>query len=130
MKRFILERAAALSVIWALLIFILCATPGQYIPSVNWLEALSFDKWVHAVIFFILCCFLFLAGTKHFAEKQNIKHRTFFILAILYGLLLEMMQALVFANRSADWLDVLANTFGCLAAFALRKKLIHWIAEA
>ena len=40
-----------LTVTWALLIFGLCAMPGRFIPSVSWLELLSFDKWVHAGIF-------------------------------------------------------------------------------
>jgi hypothetical protein len=33
------------------------------------------------------------------------------------------MQAKFFSNRSADWQDFAANTFGCLVAVALYKKL-------
>jgi len=33
------------------------------------------------------------------------------------------MQAKVFSDRSADWFDVIANTFGCLVALLLRSKI-------
>ena len=42
---------------------------------------------------------------------------------ISYGGLLEIMQATVFSQRSGDWYDFIANTFGCfLALWLFRKK--------
>lgn len=42
-----------------------------------------------------------------------------------YGGLLEVMQATVFSQRSGDWLDFIANSFGCLMGlwfFSKQKK--------
>ncbi len=109
------------TIVWAVVIFILCATPSQYIPSLNWLEVLSFDKFVHASIFFILCNLLFVVHIKY-KQSSNFK-LVYLVISIGYGILLEAMQATVFSNRSADWLDILANSFGCLMALFFYSKL-------
>lgn len=124
-KLTIVKHAQKLALLWALIIFLLCATPGQYIPSTTWLELLSFDKWVHASVFFVLTILCFIAAQK-FPTKKFLPY-LFIILCILYGGLLEVMQAKCFANRSADWYDFTANTFGCLMAFLLSKRVARFI---
>jgi VanZ family protein len=47
----------------------------------------------------------------------------FFVSGVLYGGLLEIMQAKCFTNRSADWQDFVANSFGCVVAILVFKKL-------
>ncbi|MGZ3901592.1 MAG: VanZ family protein [Bacteroidia bacterium] len=121
MFKFIYRYCVLLSIVWILIIFILCATPGQYIPSASWLEMLSFDKWVHASIFFILTSLFLTIAVK---KKQGWPViMLYIILCIAYGGLLEIMQAKFFSNRSADWQDFVANSFGVLVAFALLKKI-------
>ncbi len=113
-----------LAIAWACIIFILCCTPGQYIPSANWLQLLSFDKLVHASIFFILVCLWLI----YFNNKQKLTNLVIYLiltLCILYGGLLEIMQATVFSNRSGDWFDFIANTLGCLMGyFCYSKKIV------
>lgn len=121
MKNFVWKYSASLTILWMLIIFILCATPGQYIPSANWLELLSFDKFVHASIFFTLTILLFTVAIKY--KKTNRVHIVCFVFAVCYGASLELMQAYCFSNRSADWKDMVANTFGCIIAALLLKKL-------
>lgn len=111
-----------LALLWTLIIFGLCCMPGRYIPTTNWLELLSFDKFVHASIFFVLAgLWLAFAALKH---KDGTGISTAIIVCcILYGGLLEIMQATVFSQRSADWFDFIANSVGCLAgAFVFYKK--------
>jgi VanZ family protein len=127
MFRLIYKRSLLFAVIWALIIFILCATPGQYIPSANWLELLSFDKWVHASIFFILTALVLLNGVKYTISRKGMF--VWFSACVAYGALLEFMQATCFSNRSADWKDIVANSFGCLMAFLLLGKIKKWEAE-
>lgn len=106
---------------WTSLIFILCATPGQFIPSANWLELLSFDKFVHAGIFFVLSALLFLVQVKY---KQALLWRYCYLIGVvLYGILLELMQARFFSNRSADWKDAIADSFGCIMALLFFKRI-------
>lgn len=47
------------------------------------------------------------------------------LVCIAFGGMLEIMQATVFSNRSADWFDFIANTFGCFVAWFVfyRKKV-------
>jgi VanZ family protein len=41
---------------------------------------------------------------------------------VAYGGLLEVMQATVFSQRSGDWLDFIANSFGCLIGLWFFRK--------
>jgi len=121
MQKFILKYSLPLCFFWTATIFVLCATPGQYIPSADWLELLSFDKFVHAIIFFVLATLAFVNVIK----KQHGPGVLFifWLLCVCYGALLEFMQATCFSNRSADWKDIAANTFGCCLALFLIKKI-------
>ncbi len=124
MIKLIFKYSLICSVVWTLVIFGLCSTPGKYVPSAHWLDLLSFDKLVHASMFFILSSLWFI----YFISKQAISNRNIvFILVacIAYGGLLEIMQATLFSQRSGDWFDFIANSIGCLLAFLIfkRKKL-------
>ena len=72
-------------------------------------------------MFFVLCALLFVIAIKKCQPKQMLF--IYFLGCVSYGGLLEIMQAKFFSNRSADWQDFAANTFGCLVAFAFYKKL-------
>ncbi len=121
MASFIYKHPLPLAILWALIIFGLCATPGQYIPSADWLELLSFDKFVHGGMFFILTTLLLLVAFQYKQTKTALF--IYFISAVSYGALLELMQATCFSNRSADWKDIVANTFGCVIAFVFTNKI-------
>jgi hypothetical protein len=124
-KRVIKQRPFTLALIWALIIFGMCSMPGGLIPSASWLELLSFDKWVHAGIFFILCALLFAGAAL---KDQSFATLCFWcFLSIVYGGSLEIMQAKVFSERSADWQDFVANSFGCLVALALHKRIAKFV---
>ena len=113
MIKLLLKYSLLAAIVWTLIIFILCSTPGHFIPTTSWLELLSFDKFVHASIFFILSCLWLIVGFK--SNKLSLITVIFIILVcISYGGLLEIMQAKVFSERSGDWLDFIANSFGCL----------------
>ena len=121
MTKFVYTNLIFLTLLWVVIIFGLCATPGQYIPSFTWLDLFSFDKLVHSSIFFILSVLCFMTGFKFKKTKS------FFILclclAIIYGISLEFMQAAIFINRSFDWMDMVANSTGCIAAYLLLRKI-------
>lgn len=122
----IYNHVAKLTALWFLIIFVLCATPGQYIPSSDWMELLSVDKLVHAGIFFVLSALSALTAIKY--KQSGLILGLCVLLCILYGIFLEWMQGYYFSNRSADWQDVIANAVGCLAALLVLKKLrtIHF----
>lgn len=127
MFKIISKYPLALALLWTLVIFGLCCMPGRYIPTTNWLELLSFDKFVHASIFFVLVClWLAFAVVKH--NGGNGVMGLIILSCILYGGALEIMQATVFSQRSADWFDFIANSVGCLAGalfFSKKKHLLQ-----
>lgn len=117
---------------WALGIAILCGIPGRDIPHFSFLEMLSFDKWVHAGLFFILLL-LFVRGFG-FQHRVHILKRypktTALVLCIIYGGVLELLQDAVFEERSADLYDFIANSFGTVMAllvYDLLAKRINWL---
>lgn len=117
-----------LTIGWALLIMILCGIPGRDIPHFSFLEMLSFDKWVHAGIFFVLTL-LAVRGFRLQHKFKTLKDPALVIalvLCISYGGLLEIMQGTLFEERSADVYDFIANSFGCILAALLYKKFSKW----
>ncbi len=122
---FLKNHSYKLAVFWALVILGLCSMPGHFIPSVTWLELLSFDKWVHAGIFFTLLGLLQIAVVSH-GQSNNLAY-FYFVVCVLYGGALELMQATLFSERSADWYDVIANSFGCLMALLFKAKISRLI---
>ena len=126
MIKFLLKYSLFNAVLWTVIIFALCATPGHFIPTNNWLELLSFDKFVHASIFFSLVC-LWLVYCFHKNKFSNKITLLILISCIAYGGLLEILQATLFSERAGDWLDFIANSFGCVMGlwfFNRFKKLI------
>lgn len=121
MKKLVVKYPTLLSIVWALIIFGLCATPGQYIPSISWLDLLSIDKLVHAFIFYVQCSALLMVRWRY--QQVNYFKIVYLLISIIYGMLLEWMQATMFVNRSADWMDIAANSFGCLMGFWLFGRL-------
>ncbi|HEY0031502.1 MAG TPA: VanZ family protein [Bacteroidia bacterium] len=113
------------AMLWALLILILCGIPGRDIPHISFLELLSFDKFVHAGIFFVLIQLTirgFLLQTR-FKRFQKFAKISAFVLCAMYGGALEIMQATVFEGRSADIYDFIANSFGCVMGWLLYNKI-------
>ena len=101
--------------LWALIILILCGMPGRDIPHISFLEMLSFDKFVHAGIFFVLILLTvrgFLLQDRFNKLKISAKSIAF-IICVAYGGSLEIMQGTIFEERTADIFDFIANSFGC-----------------
>jgi hypothetical protein len=120
--------------IWTLVIFGLCSMPGRSIPHISWLELLSFDKFVHASVFFLLQLFYmrgFLLQSDYPGLRKHFKLYAG-ILCIAYGGALEIMQTLFFSERSGDWMDFTANSFGCVMAvllFSFIGRKIRWFTK-
>ena len=108
-------------IIWTLIIFGLCSMPGKIIPRISWLELLSFDKFVHAGMFFVEQV-LFMRALSYL-NKKIVVGILVLLFCILYGGSLELMQFYVFSSRSGDVLDFIANSTGALFGFLLFSKI-------
>lgn len=117
-----MSKYAILPILWAILIAVLCGIPGRDIPHISFLEIISFDKFVHAGIFFVLI----VLGLRNYSKNKTLKSITkYYLLAfgISYGILLEILQGAIFIERSTDVYDVIANSFGCVVAILVFNKL-------
>ena len=113
MIKLILKYSLIISILWTLIILILCCTPGKYIPNTTWLEVLNFDKLVHSSLFFVLIV-LWLMYINYYKNLNKLRTILTLVLCVFYGGILEILQANVFSQRSGDWFDFIANTLGCL----------------
>lgn len=110
--------------VWALFILILCAIPGKELPNVWWLELLSIDKLIHALLFAVLVVLLsrgFMRQNK-FNRLQTHPVTISIAVSIPYGFMLELMQRYLIEGRTFDLLDALANSIGCLAGWYYLNK--------
>ncbi len=120
-KKFVLRYPATLSALWTVFILFMCAVPGKYIPQAGWMAVLSIDKLVHATIFFILAILIILAAfSRHLSYRVTM---VLLFLAVCYGILLEVLQAALFSERSTEVFDMLANSAGVVAAALFYKRL-------
>lgn len=91
------------------------------------LQDLSFiqgkDKVVHFIFYFLFVFFWSLA-----LYKKDLKLKILFI-AILYGMIIEVLQDAITATRTSDLYDVLANSLGALVAYIFLKKNIKKISK-
>ena len=113
------------TILWSLVILVISATPGNRIPDIPiW----NIDKFVHSFVYFILSFLFYWEYRKCSSIKTN-KVLFLFAIFIIYGGVIEILQANVFVNRSGDILDFLANSLGViimlLIFFLIPKKRLN-----
>ena len=108
-----------IAIVWVVVIAILHAIPGSDFPEVSFSDFFQLDKLIHTVIFMV-GVYLFAVVLK---KQQKIQFLRYVVISfIAYGLLLEVLQGLVFVERSADILDWLADTIGVFLGVWIFKK--------
>ncbi len=108
-----IKQARFLAMLWTLLIFIGCFTPGKDLPQV---EVPFIDKWTHLVLFggftFLWLCARPLRTTSWLVSL--------FLIAAGLGILIEILQgALTFLGRSMELMDAVADSIGGLLGIGL-----------
>lgn len=103
--------------LWAVLATFVCGTNGQNIPQFSFTNLFGIDKLAHMLLFGTETFLIAIATKKHDASKSSFKiiFPAFFI-GTVFGIIIEILQATVFTNRSFDYLDMLANSIGCALA--------------
>lgn len=99
--------------VWLIIMGFLCFTPGNEINKVH-INIPHFDKIVHFTMFFILA---FLIEGLYW--KNLITNRTFKLylaLALVYGVLIEIIQYKWIYMRSGDWVDWLFDCIGLVVS--------------
>jgi VanZ family protein len=118
------KQARFLAVLWTLLIFIGCFTPGKDLPKV---DVPLIDKWTHLVLLGGFS-FLWLCARPAITAKWLI---TLFLISVSLGAFIEVLQGvLTFLGRSMEFMDAVADSIGallgiglfCLCAHLLRRE--------
>jgi VanZ family protein len=97
--------------ILALIFFtILFCLPGSALPKEDWLSDIWFDKWVHIGIFITLL----LLWCRALKLERSSTYVIAIMVAIAYGLSIEIIQDRLVTNRSFDLGDLLADFIGSM----------------
>lgn len=86
---------------------------------------LQFDSFAHAAVFVI---FVFLWSVAFHKQRRFAffkKNGSWLpvVIGIAYGILIEIMQYLIFVGRDAEWSDMLCDTIGCVAGYFIFRAV-------
>ncbi|AXO80355.1 hypothetical protein DZC78_08140 [Olleya aquimaris] len=89
------------------------------IPSYN-------DKLTHLIAYFLFTSvwFLFFYDFQKKTKKQALTRS--FIFAIVFGIIIEVLQKVLTEHRQADYKDVIANVIGALIAVIIINLITYW----
>lgn len=108
------------AIIWTILVTVLSLVSlhgiGQSIPVAGK------DKIVH---FTFYCCFVILWLSYFQKRKFDIKNEWKVVLvAIGYGILMEILQGTITTSRSADVFDAIANSIGAFSGLFIIRSFL------
>ena len=106
-----------LAFLWLVFVSFLFCLPGAAFPSADWMSRIYFDKWVHIGIFTGIL--FFWSWALQLLKRNSLL--ILFIVALLYGLLVEIVQDQFIPNRSFDWKDWVADLVGSIIG------LLFWL---
>lgn len=100
--------------LWGLVVFITCAIPGDQLVAPPFPH---FDKYFHFFMYGLLQVLL-SRGFYRQTTSAPLKSRAIYyagIICFVYGVIIEILQGLVFSQRSFDVADIAANSAGIIA---------------
>lgn len=101
--------------------------PAGPANPLSWINVMHIDKIAHVLSYFLWSFALIFSVSKqyNFSILRYIKAFLAFAIALLYGVLMEVLQATLSADRVGEWPDVIANAVGCclglVVFFRVRK---------
>lgn len=107
-------------IVWAAIILLLTISPGASMPkTLDW-SLLAFDTFSHFFVFGVLALLLIVGFTKQYSYDKVKKNAVSYAIyvGICYGVFIEILQAMT-PGRYFDFIDILANSIGCLAGYIL-----------
>ncbi|MEJ8756461.1 VanZ family protein [Pontibacter sp. H259] len=111
------------TILWAAVILLTTLLPASSMPSVSVWDLLSFDSFAHAGMFAILCFLMIVGMSKQFSYPKLKHHAVLssFIISLVFGLVIELIQFTLIPGRSAEFMDVVSNTIGCVIGIVIFK---------
>jgi len=106
-----------LSIIVALVILYLSLADSQSFDDVPFLNIPYFDKIAHFLMYFGLMSVIVFEHRNAIIGRAQLG--LIALIPFLYGILMEILQLTVAANRSGNIFDIIANTTGIIVAALL-----------
>ncbi|WP_294078851.1 VanZ family protein [Proteiniphilum sp. UBA5384] len=113
----ILLRYTLLPLLTGLIIFIVtCLVTPSQLPVMP--EGIAWDKVVHFSMFFFLSAVSLVDYYRMHKGKPSMCRWLFwgFLIPVIYGGIIELLQKYFFASRSAEWGDWIADMLGSITA--------------
>lgn len=110
-----------LAIFWTAAITWLSLISFDSVPSVS-ISIPGKDKVVHFVFYFVFV----VLWSKALNSGEKKQHLVLLLVAITYGIIIEAFQDIFTLTRTAEFLDVVANSIGAISgiAFLRVKKII------
>lgn len=113
------RRRFSRSILWAVIILVLCTIPGKDIPEPDFLRWLKADKLTHIFLFGTLAYLLLLDASSIPGKKLTF---ILIVITIAYGGLIELLQSIPIVQRDSDIRDAAANAIGAIFGWWLYRK--------
>jgi VanZ family protein len=110
------------------MILVMTLLPSQSMPTISIWELLSFDSFVHALVFAILIFMMIIGFCKQhsYMHLRLVAVRLSLIICSTFGILIEGLQWAMMAGRHGDIIDVISNIAGCLAGIFFFYLIYRW----
>ena len=108
---------------WTIFVAFLCLVNNNDLPSIG-MKISGIDKVIHFLFHFI---FTLLWSIYYFSKDKMLTPKRVIIIVIaslIFGFMIEWMQASFTLTRQADILDVISNTGGAISAGLLVYHLL------
>ena len=104
---------------WFFVVLFIMCLPGEEIPTVDWLNRISFDKLVHIAVFGLLAVlFCWPFNKSGLSRRERLQYFIKISMAVsIWGLAIEFIQKFFIPGRSFDLLDWAADSIGALLAY-------------
>lgn len=110
--------AVSVSVLYTILLLFICLINLEGLPEKAVQEG---DKILHFLAYFILTLLWYNVVSKYFNWSFFAVILTVVTCSILFGIIIELLQSEITSSRTADFNDIIANSFGVLIAALLLK---------
>lgn len=106
---------------WAFMILVLLCLPGSTIARLEGPKIPHLDKYVHFLLFAgLVALWNFYLICKNYSTERLYKgYRLVLFSAVIYGVVLEVVQYCFIPDRSFDLADIVADSAGAAAAYAV-----------
>lgn len=113
------------------ILYLCCFIPTNDIPEVSFNFFIPMDKIVHFCMYLGLSgatAINYIHGERGFVNNYKLLIIAF-LLPILYGGFIELLQHYYFPPRAGDWFDFLADALGSLAALPIALQYKNYLTK-